>query len=81
MRLFMVPGMGHCVGGTGATAFNPVAAIEAWIERGQVPAQIPTARIEAGNVTRTRVLCAYPQVSEYLGGNPDRAESFVCRMP
>jgi len=82
MRLFMVPGMNHCQGGTGATTFDAVAALEAWVERNQAPARIPAARVEEGAVTRTRPLCAFPHVAEYVGtGSPDRAENFACKTP
>ncbi|MDX2221636.1 MAG: tannase/feruloyl esterase family alpha/beta hydrolase, partial [Rhodospirillaceae bacterium] len=37
VRLFMVPGMAHCRRGPGADAFDPVAALEAWVERGEAP--------------------------------------------
>lgn len=36
-RLFMVPGMEHCSGGDGAWAINHVAALTAWVERGEAP--------------------------------------------
>lgn len=51
MRLFMVPGLQHCVGGTGPVVFGQVsppppdavperniaAALQAWVEKGRVP--------------------------------------------
>jgi hypothetical protein len=36
-RLFMVPGMEHCSGGDGAWAIDHVAALTAWVERGEAP--------------------------------------------
>ena len=36
-RLFMIPGMDHCGGGDGAHAILYMAALEAWVERGQAP--------------------------------------------
>jgi len=54
MRLFMVPGMHHCGGGTGPSDFgqngvsaadrdprtNLAAALEGWVERGRAPNQV-----------------------------------------
>src|SRR5262249_27321407 len=34
MRLFMVPGMGHCGGGPGPNAFDSLGTLESWPERG-----------------------------------------------
>ena len=34
MRLFMVPGMGHCGGGEGPNTFDMMAPLEQWVENG-----------------------------------------------
>ena len=34
-RLFMVPGMGHCKGGPGPDTFDPVEAVNDWVENGR----------------------------------------------
>jgi tannase/feruloyl esterase len=79
-RLFMVPGMGHCFGGDGATVFDPIGAMERWVEEGRAPDRMIASRWTDGKVDRTRPLCPYPQVAEYKGaGTTDDAESFVCR--
>ncbi len=78
-RLFMVPGMTHCRGGTGTDRFDAQAAIEAWVERDQAPASILGSRIENGNTTRTRPLCPYPQTAKYDGsGDTNDAANFTC---
>ncbi len=73
-RLFLVGGMGHCSGGTGATAFGnqggpaPVvdsdhdvlAALDAWVEKGVAPSRIIASRVEGGKTVRTRPLCPFP---------------------
>lgn len=82
IRLFMVPGMLHCSGGPGTDRFDALAALEAWVERGEAPETMPASHLTNGTVTRTRPLCAYPTVAVYSGqGSTDRAESFSCRMP
>jgi feruloyl esterase len=82
LRLFMVPGMGHCRGGDGPDTFDVVSALEAWVERGEAPTRIVASKITGGKVERTRPLCAYPQVARYTGsGSIDDAENFVCQTP
>jgi feruloyl esterase len=93
-RLFLVPGMGHCSGGPGATSFGnqnappPVvdaqhdllSALDAWVERGTPPDRIVASRVLDGAVVRTRPLCAYPKKATYAGtGSTDDEASFVCR--
>jgi len=93
-RLFLVPGMGHCAGGTGATSFgnqnaaSPVvdaghdllSSLDAWVEKGVAPDRIVASRVADGAVLRTRPLCPYPKRAVYVGkGSTDEASSFVCR--
>ncbi len=40
MRLFMVPGMGHCVGGDGPSNFDKLTVIEQWVKHKKAPDQI-----------------------------------------
>jgi feruloyl esterase len=80
VRLFMAPGMAHCRGGEGPPAFDPVAVIENWVEKGKTPDQIAVSRVRNGKPDRARTLCAYPQVAEYKGtGSTDDAGNFVCK--
>jgi feruloyl esterase len=81
VRLFMVPGMGHCGGGDGTSTFDMLAALDRWVENGKAPEQIPASRVKDGVVDRTRPLCPYPQVATYKGsGSTDEAASFVCQV-
>jgi feruloyl esterase len=76
----MVPGMGHCAGGTGTDQFDPVAALDAWIDSGTAPQRIEAERIVGGETVRSRPLCAYPAVAVHDGsGSTDAAASFSCR--
>ncbi len=80
VRLFMVPGMGHCGGGNGTSTFDMVAALDAWVDRGKAPEQVSASRVREGKVDRTRPLCAWPTVASYKGsGSLDEATSFVCK--
>jgi hypothetical protein len=79
-RLFMVPGMTHCLGGEGTSTFDALAALERWVEKGEAPVQIPASRVAGGVVNRTRPLCPYPQVATYKGtGSIDEATNFECK--
>ena len=88
-RLFMVPGMGHCGGGTGPNRFgngnnapfdpdrNIIAALERWVEQGTAPDKIIAHSVKP---EFTRPLCPYPQKVTYNGtGNPNEASSFSCK--
>ena len=78
-RLFMVPGMAHCSGGTGPDRHDPITAIINWVEKDQAPASIAASRVVDNQVVRTRPLCPYPQVARYSGqGSMDDAANFRC---
>lgn len=80
VRLFMVPGMGHCRGGVGTDRFDPVAALDRWVRTDEAPARIDAAHVEDDRVTRTRPLCPYPSTAVYDGsGSTDSGENFECR--
>jgi feruloyl esterase len=80
VRLFMVPGMGHCGGGDGTSTFDMVAAIDKWVETKAAPMTIPASKMADGKAVRTRPLCAYPAVATYKGtGSTDDAANFTCR--
>jgi len=82
VRLFMVPGMGHCGGGDGASTFDMVAALDRWVESGTAPEQIPASRVRNGATDRTRPLCAYPKYARYSGtGDMNDAKNFSCVAP
>ena len=48
MRLFTVPGMGHCMGGTGCDTFDKVAELDHWVETGKAPERIVASRLQDG---------------------------------
>jgi feruloyl esterase len=113
-RLFMAPGMAHCAGGRGPTAFggfnfrhvnengfagelgapgtaqhDVLTALEQWVERGTAPDTLIASEFAVDlatsftlpprtAVTRTRLLCPYPQVARHQGGSVGDAASFRC---
>jgi feruloyl esterase len=76
VRLFMVPGMGHCRGGPGLNGFDSVLAIEQWVEQGTAPKQLEGR----GANGLTRPLCPYPQSAEYSGsGDAKDEQNWSCK--
>lgn len=85
VRLFMIPGAGHCGGGDapaghGAPAVTDMlSVIDRWVETGKAPDEI-TAKTGPGTKPRSRPLCPYPQTAAYKGsGDIHDASSFECR--
>ncbi len=79
IRLFMVPGMGHCRGGDGTDDFDKIGTLASWVETNKAPDHILAAHKTKGAIDRTRPLCPYPQTAHYKGsGNTDDAANFVC---
>jgi feruloyl esterase len=79
MRLFLMPGTGHCGGGPGPNTLDALSSLEQWVEKEQAPSQIIATHSTGGKVDRARPLCPYPQIAKYRGtGSIDDAASFVC---
>jgi feruloyl esterase len=93
IRLFLIPGMGHCFGGPGVTdigqpftsgvpaaqAGHALMKLVAWTEGGTAPATlIAHAPGGDGHPDRERPVCAYPAFPEYRGGDPAKRASFAC---
>ena len=77
VRLYMLPGVGHCGGGDGPDKLNLVDAITAWVEDGKEPGAIQLDRKSFGRTLQSRPVYPYPAVARYKGtGNPDAAASF-----
>ena len=82
IRLFMLPGMGHCGGGDGPNTFDAMGTLAQWFEKGQAPNQMIASHSSNGVADRTRPICAYPQVAAYRGsGSIDDAANFACKAP
>jgi feruloyl esterase len=79
MRLFMVPGMGHCGGGDGPNTFDTIAALEQWREQGIAPTQMLGTNPQSG---LARPICPYPQYAKYDGsGDLADAGNWSCAAP
>ncbi len=90
-RLFMVPGMSHCLTGPGPNVFDVLGAMDGWKETGTAPEQMIATKFDndimgymgfPAKALRTRPLCAYPKVAKWDGkGSSDSAASFACAKP
>jgi hypothetical protein len=83
VRLYMAPGVQHCVGGPGPDSFgqggsdskdprhNMELALEQWVQKGNAPSAIIATKdaegAQANTAKMTRPLCPYPQVAKYKG--------------
>jgi feruloyl esterase len=91
-RLFLVPGMGHCMGAYDA---DWLTALEQWVEHDKAPLEVlgrrlppmtgpppmgPPLPAAAVQSSATRPICAYPNIAKYKGvGSVDTADNFSCR--
>ena len=86
VRLFMVPGMGHCRGGPGCDTWDRLAPLVDWVENGKTPAYVVAEHLTSGRVDNQRKVCVYPQQAVYVGpaggqNNPANwvEQNFACR--
>ena len=78
VRLFMIPGMGHCSGG-GIDTFDMLAELDNWVTSGKAPSSVAGSQMANGEAIRTRPLCAYPAKATYNGtGSINDAANFTC---
>jgi feruloyl esterase len=76
-RLYLIPGVGHCWGGYGPSAIDPMSPLIKWVERGEAPGRLP-ARSADGKYNRA--YCAYPARTVYKGsGDPENPANYECR--
>jgi feruloyl esterase len=78
VRLFMVPGMGHCGGGPGPNTFDSISVLEKWREEGVAPDEIAARNPQS---SLERPLCPYPRFAKYDGsGSLADAASWTCAV-
>lgn len=87
VRLFVRPGIAHCMLGPGPDGTNYIDALENWLDTGVAPEQLdaPYASPAPGRPPTGqggRIICAHPGVVNYDGsGDPNDPASFSCAMP
>jgi feruloyl esterase len=79
-RLFLMPGVLHCEGGSGCDDVDYADVIRRWVEQDEAPSRIIARKRQGTQVVRTHPLCAFPMTARYNGtGHPDDAAAFTCR--
>jgi feruloyl esterase len=93
VRLFHVPGMGHCSGGPSTDQFDLLAPLVDWVETGKAPERVVASVRAAGNpgganadlppdwpAARKRPLCPWPKVATFRGtGQAENPDDYLCR--
>ena len=67
IRLFLLPGVLHCGGGTGADNVDWVKLIQDWTENDKTPDRVVLSKMENGKTLMTRPVYPYPKVASYNG--------------
>ncbi|MCE7982495.1 MAG: tannase/feruloyl esterase family alpha/beta hydrolase [Caldilinea sp. CFX5] len=76
-RLYLVPGLAHCTGGTATPQFDFLTPLMAWVETDRAPQEVIVTLGDRTQSTRTRPIYPYPTVARYDGsGSPDEASNF-----
>jgi feruloyl esterase len=76
-RMYMVPGMGHCGGGSNTfDSFDLLDAVVSWVEKGEVPEGIMSERRMPSRAQRP--MCPWPGYPHYTGGDIANPGSFQC---
>ena len=80
-RLYLLPGVGHCNGGSGPARVDWLTAITDWVEKSKAPERLVSSKMGPnGRPVRTRPICPHPQRAFYKGsGSTDDEQNFVCR--
>jgi feruloyl esterase len=81
VKLYMVPGMGHCGSGPGAANFPWWDAMVAWVERGTAPEELTGTRAPKGPAASNtlRPLCPYPQQPpHHMAGQSNISQGKSC---
>lgn len=74
VRLFMLPGVLHCTGGTGPDQTDWLKLIQDWVEHQQAPERIVLHKMENGKSIMTRPVFPYPSGVEYNGKGDTNVE-------
>jgi len=82
LRLFMMPGAAHCLGGDGPSVVDFLEMVDQWHETDQAPEQAPAfwMDVETMQLDGSRLICAYPKVPTYKGeGSIREFTNYECK--
>lgn len=91
VRLFMIPGLSHCLAGPGPNVFDVLGAMDQWRRGGPAPEQMIATKYDndifgylglPAKPQKTRPICAYPKTVAWDGSGPvEQAQSYSCVEP
>ncbi len=67
IRLFLIPGVLHCGGGTGPDNVDWVKQIQDWAENDKAPERMVFSKMKNGKTVMTRPVYPFPKVTIYSG--------------
>ena len=70
-RLYMIPGMLHCMGGAGPSQVDWLDVLDRWVETKAAPAALTATTTATGG--ESQLLCPYPGVARKVG------DAWACR--
>ena len=79
-RLFMLPGVFHCGGGSAPNQIDALDAVLGWVEQDVAPGSLlatETSPSSPSTVIATRPIFPYPEKSHFAGGDPSSASNYV----
>ena len=77
-RLFLAPGVNHCLGGPGAYPDMTFDALRKWVETSEAPETLAATSVYTTPVIK-RLLCPYPKKQYYNGTREaNSGEGFYC---
>jgi len=80
IRLFLLPGVLHCGGGTGPDNVDWVKLIQDWVENNKAPERIVLSKLEKGTAVMTRPVFPFPKLTIYNGkGDVNLEKNFKAR--
>ncbi|MBS1681963.1 MAG: tannase/feruloyl esterase family alpha/beta hydrolase [Bacteroidetes bacterium] len=77
IRLFLLPGVLHCNGGTGPDNIDWVKLIQDWVENEKAPERIVLSKLDNGKTIMTRPVFPFPKMTIYTGrGDTNLEQNF-----
>jgi feruloyl esterase len=79
-RYYKIPGLSHGFG-TFNAKYPGLATLDAWVDKGQAPANLVSTDVNPGSAGRTRPMCRYPSWPKFTAGSAaslNDAANFTC---
>ena len=85
LKLFMIPGMGHCGGGYGFSQFDTLSPLMEWVENGRAPETLEGTKFwydtPSYGIQFTRNHCRFPYRNTHSGsGSGTDPKEWSCKL-